>query len=335
MFNSPELRPARVSILDRGRFQLLGLGAPVWAVLPPGRRDLPRDPLESPAVGDWVAVRVDGQAPVIEAILPRRSCFTRRDGHTSRPQVVATNIDRVLIVTAVGKDLNPRRLERYLATVLDGGAEPVIVVNKTDLALDWAEITRTLRVAAPGVPTAFVSALAQDGIRELAPFITPGKTLALVGSSGVGKSSLTNRLLGAQVQDTGGIREHDERGKHTTTRRELFLTPEGSILIDTPGLRTVLLWQAEEGLAQAFADVEALAERCRFRDCTHEAEPGCAVMEAVEDGELDPSRVGGYRKLKRELEWGDKRTDPRAMKEVRQRWKVITKEMRRRNRHPE
>lgn len=285
------LLPARVAAVERGRVLLLGCGLP-WAAFSPR----PRNPLEQPTVGDWVAIRAHPDRPVVEAVLPRRSVFVRRAaGRETRPQLVAANVDRLLVVTAIGADLNPRRIERYLAAALAGGAAPSVVVNKADLPHHRDEVLGLLGFAA-GVPVIFTSALENDA-GALAAHLRSGETVAFVGSSGVGKSSLINRLLGEDRLRTGEIRYTDEKGRHTSTRRELSLTPGGAIVIDTPGMRELGLWDAEEGLAAAFPEIDDLAARCRFRDCRHRDEPGCAVLSATAAGDVDEQRLESWREL--------------------------------------
>lgn len=331
--NDPSLTPARVAVVERGRYALIGLGEPVWATLAGRLLHEAADPLDTPAVGDWVAVRIGQGSAVIASLLPRRSLFVRKAvGSGGAPQAVAANIDRVLVVTAAGGDLSPRRIERYLAAVWDGGAEPVVVVNKTDLVTDWGALTRTVATAAQGAPVAYVSAHEERGLAELSPWIEARSTLALVGSSGVGKSTLTNRLLGHAAQTTQEVRAADHKGRHTTTRRELFITPGGAILIDTPGMRELGLYQADAGVAATFSEIETLAQGCRFRDCSHSGEPGCAVEAAVGQGELDPQRLSSFNKLQRELEFEARRGDPVAMSNAKERWKTIHKAMKSRSR---
>ncbi len=326
-----DLVPLRVGAAVRGKVLLMG-PAPMggrWvtcrgALLGRG------DPTAAPAVGDWVMVRTDGEEGVIEALLPRRTCFTRRAaGRRARPQVVAANIDRVFIVTDVAGDFNVRRLERYLATVWDSGAEPIIVINKTDLEHDPAALWQELEVVAAGVTVLMVSALQEQGLQELQEQCPAGLTVALVGSSGVGKSTMVNALVGGERQAVGEVREADGRGRHTTTRQELVITPGGALLVDTPGMRELGLWEAEEGVDRAFGDLVELAEGCKFRDCTHQQEPGCAVTAAVLSGELAPDRLESYRRLQRELAHTARLADPRERANSKKRWKEIQQEARR------
>jgi ribosome biogenesis GTPase len=256
------------------------------------------------AVGDWVAL---SRPPahelfVIEAILPRSSAFLRRDpGAVAEPQVVAANIDTVFVMHALARELNVRRLERELVLAWDSGAEPVVVLGKLDIACgDVEQARREAIAAAPGAPVYVTSSVTGEGVEELAPYVTEGKTVALLGASGVGKSTLVNRLAGKEVQQTGEVREGDHKGRHTTVARQMILLPRGGIIIDTPGLRGLALWDAGNGMAVAFSDIERIARECRFRDCAHAEEPGCAVVEAVESGALDPSRLSSYRDLKSE-----------------------------------
>lgn len=257
-----------------------------------------------PAVGDWTALRLptgDGRA-MIHAILPRKSKFSRKTpGHRTEEQVVAANVDTIFLVSGLDGDFNPRRIERYLTAAWDSGARPVVVLNKLDRCDDPETCLLETQSIAMGVPVHRVSALTGEHVEELAPYLGAGQTVSLLGSSGVGKSTLTNRLLGREVQRTAGVREGDDRGRHTTTHRELFVAPTGGLLIDTPGLREIQLWEGDQGIESAFADVEALAEGCRFADCRHQGEPGCAVAAAAESGELTAERLESYRKLQREL----------------------------------
>ena len=294
-----DLQPARVVAEHRGAYEVLGETGHCWAE-PTGklRHEAP-DALALPAVGDWVA---RGRAGRIEAVLPRGSAFVRKAaGPRTAPQVIAANIDRVFIVTSANADFNPRRIERYLTAVAESGAAPVIVINKCDLEHDPAAFIGSLAASAAGVPLASVSALERRGGESLAPFLVGAATIALVGSSGVGKSTLVNWLLERDEQDTAPIREHDARGRHTTTRRELLALPGGGALIDTPGMRELGLWTEDGALLGSFPDIEELARRCRFADCQHHGQPGCAIQAAVSAGQLDATRLDHYAKLQREL----------------------------------
>jgi ribosome biogenesis GTPase len=295
---NPSLYPARVAIEHRGAYELIGADGPCWGE-PSGRlRHAARNRLDMPAVGDWVAVGDDKR---VEAVLPRRSAFVRKAaGDRSDPQVIAANIDHVLVVTSANTEFNPRRIERYLTAIGDSGASPVLVINKTDLCEDVQALVALLGAAGVGLLVARVSALEQRGREQLAPYLGAGRTIALVGSSGVGKSTLANWLLGSEALDTGPIREHDTRGRHTTTHRELLLLPGGGALIDTPGMREFSLW-SEQDLSGSFADIESLVARCRFVDCQHRGEPGCAIGEASSRGEIDAERLEHFFKLQREL----------------------------------
>ncbi|MBI3927954.1 MAG: ribosome small subunit-dependent GTPase A [Armatimonadetes bacterium] len=261
-----------------------------------------------PAVGDWVAVEIgaDPERGQIQVVLPRKSKFARKQPGTAiDEQVVAANVDSALLMSGLDQDLNPRRIERYLMAAREGGVEPVIVLNKSDLWREMRELEPCLReieAVAPGIPLQILSALEGEGVEGLAPYLQPGRTLVLLGSSGVGKSTLTNRLLGRAVQPTAEVREKDSRGRHTTTHRELFVLPEGGLLIDTPGLREIHLWEDTGSLEALYSDVLSLADQCRFDDCRHLAEPGCAIREAVERGELSPLRYQSYLKLHGELQ---------------------------------
>lgn len=284
-----------------------------------------------PAVGDWVVLAPsDGSgATVIQGVIPRATRFARpARGDAAEAQVVAANVDVVLLVTGLDNDFNVRRLERYLALAWSSGAEPVIVLNKADVCDDVpGRIADATQVAA-GVPVRVISALEHEGLDSLAPLIRPGKTVALVGSSGVGKSTIVNALLGYERQATGAVRAEDQRGRHTTTSRELLLMPTGALLIDSPGMRSVGMWEAEPGLADAFADIDQIAADCRFSDCTHESEPGCAVLRAIADGSLARERFDSQRKLVRESAALAARVDPVARAAHRKRWTAISKSSR-------
>jgi len=285
--------PGRVVRVDFGRVTVLTGDQSVRAQ--PGL-----DPI---AVGDWVVV--DGDR--VQQVLPRRSAFVRGDvieGTARAAQVVAANVDVVFVMQSSINGPNRRRLERELVLAFQSGARPVVVLTKSDLA-EAHDVERALdaaRAAAPGVDALAVSTLTGAGIDELRAHLRAGWTIALIGASGVGKSTLVNRLAGTDVQATAEVRENDQRGRHTTTARELVMLPGGGLLIDTPGLRAVSLWDADEGLSRVFADIEQLAERCRFRDCSHTSEPDCAVNAAIASGELDRERFEHYLRLARELD---------------------------------
>jgi ribosome biogenesis GTPase len=279
-----------------------------------------------PVTGDWVAARIvgEGQA-IVEAVLPRRTLFSRRAaGRTEDEQAIAANIDVVFLVTGLDGDFSPRRLERYLALAAESGARPVIVLNKSDVCEDvTARVAETAAIAA-GAPVVAASTRAPDGLDELRSYIAPDLTIALLGSSGVGKSSIVNALLGEDRQRTNDVRESDSRGRHTTTHRELIMLPDGAALIDTPGMRELQLWASQESVNAAFDEIAELAAACRFRDCTHSGEPGCAVAGAVDDG-----RLASYHKLQREARHHEIMADPLAAQERKRKWKAIHKAMRR------
>jgi ribosome biogenesis GTPase len=275
-----------------------------------------------PSVGDWVVLRKN--APVIDTVLaPKSELSRKRPGKGLREQVLAANMDVLFIVSGLDHDYNPRRIERYLVLAEESGARPVILLNKADLAeelqLDLNRITEETEQLAPGAPVLTLSALTGSGLDTIPTLLTCGETAALIGSSGVGKSTILNRLLGEDRQRTTAVRANDQRGRHTTTRRELFVMPAGWLLMDLPGLRELQLWADPEQLDSSFDDIRRLAEGCRFRDCTHSSEPGCAVRAA----ELDSGRIANYHKLQRELAYLDRQNDPRAALEQKRKMKRI------------
>ncbi|MCI5564821.1 MAG: ribosome small subunit-dependent GTPase A [Clostridiales bacterium] len=308
----------RVSLQERGVYRVLGANGEQAATLSGKFRRAALSALDYPVVGDYVAVlpNADGAA-VIQALLPRRSVFLRRAAGTSRTeQAVAANIDTVLICMALNHDFNLRRLERYLAVVWDSGAKPVVVLTKADLCDCLPERIAQAERTAIGAEVIALSALDGAGCARLSPYLAAGQTLALVGSSGVGKSTLVNYMLGEARLKTGGLR-NDDKGRHTTTHREMLVLPGGAVVIDTPGMRELGLWDNETGTAAAFADVEALAAQCRFADCTHRSEPGCAVRAALACGELPRERLEAYERLGAESAYGADAAAYRAAKEQR------------------
>lgn len=313
-YGKDNLIPARVSARHHGPCELFTELGPMGGI-PSGK--LADE--EMPAVGDWVAVRpIEGEKKaVIEAVLPRRTAFTRKEAwQRTVAQVVAANVDTVFIVTAFGFDLNPRRLERYLTAAWDSGASPVIVVNKSDVADDPEAELLEVEPVLMGVPIHAVSAITGAGLEALDAYLGRGRTIALLGSSGVGKSTLVNRFAGQEVLVTGEIRS-DGRGRHTTSHRELVPLPSGAVLLDTPGMREFQLWAGEEVLDTTFGEISELAANCRFADCSHEHEPGCEVRRALDDGSLSQDRFLSYRKLQRELRALEIRKDNRLRSEAR------------------
>jgi ribosome biogenesis GTPase len=320
--------PARVAAQHRGAYVVHAEDGERPADVA-GRLRHEAGPTGLPAVGDWVALRDGTGGAPIEAVLRRESLFSRKAAGTeATEQVVAANVDVVLLVSAFGGDLNVRRIERYLAAAWESGARPVIVLNKLDLAGEPAADIAEVEAVAFGAPVHPVSAEDGEGVAELAAYAGHGRTLALLGSSGVGKSSLVNRLLGEERQEVAEIRA-DGRGRHTTTGRELLPLPGGGFVLDTPGMRELALWDADAGVEETFADVAELAAGCRFRDCAHESEPGCAVVGAVAAGGLDPARLESWRKLRSEQRWLEERADPRALAEARKRRRRFARSLRR------
>jgi ribosome small subunit-dependent GTPase A len=305
--------PARVTRVDRGRLSVVSTDGERRVTPASGLYDGAGAP--GPAVGDWVALR--GELAV--AVLRRTSAFTRTvAGRSSAPQVVAANLDVVLVVDSLVGDTRLRRVERYLAVAWSSGATPVVVLTKADLCDDVPAAVRVVAEEALGVDVLTVSSVTGHGIDAVAAYLGPGRTAAMVGPSGVGKSSLANALAGGPVAATREIRD-DGRGRHTTTARELHLLPGGGLLIDTPGMRELALYDDADGVDTAYADVVALATECRFRDCAHRTEPGCAVAAAIDDGRLDPARFTAWRKLQAEAHRQLLRVDARARAEERAR----------------
>lgn len=317
------LVPGRVTVQQRGRYRLAtadgDLDAEVAGRL---RHRIAAGEAEMPVAGDWVAAAASGGTALIQHVLPRRSAFTRLAAGPGAPtaQVVAANVETAFLTASLNADLNLRRLERYLATAYESGAAPVFVLTKADLCPDVEGAVETVEAIAFGAPVIAVSAVTGGGLEALRARLAPGETAVVLGSSGVGKSTLVNALAGGAVMATGAIREDDARGRHTTTHRELILLPGGGLILDTPGMRELALWDAEAGVSAAYADLEALFPHCRFRDCAHRTEPGCAVQAAIAAGELDEGRLRGWRKLQREVAYEARKDDPVARSEAVKVW---------------
>ena len=326
------LVPARVVAEHRGAYEVLvAVGAaPLLARVTGKMRHDAQGPADFPVVGDWVAADLgasDGTASV-HAVVPRRTRIQRRApaDHGAPLQVLAANVDVVMIATSLNRDLNARRLERFLATAWESGGRPVVVLTKVDLAANPVEVAvaeAQLEELAVGVRVLATSAVTGDGLDAIRELLQPGITIALLGSSGVGKSTLVNALLGEHRLATSEVREDDARGRHTTSGRQLVPLPGGGLLLDTPGIRELALWDDGAGLATAFSDVELTAARCRFTDCTHERQPGCAIESAVERGELAADRVAGWHKLILEERHQALERDALARRAERRRWTVI------------
>jgi ribosome biogenesis GTPase len=332
---SQSLLPGRIVVEHRGAYRIETQHGEGPGALAGRLRHHASRRSDLPAVGDFVALRMpdsgagDGPA-VVEAVLPRRTAFVRRAaGDRPDDQVIAANIDTVFVMTGLDHDFNVRRIERYLAAVWESGAWPVVLLNKADLWADPERKVNDLRAVAIGVDIHAVSALTASGLDALAAYWRAGVTVGFVGSSGVGKSTLLNRLLGRDVQATAGVRADDSRGRHTTTHRQLFVLPQGGLVIDTPGMREFALSGADDGLDAVFGDIAALAVRCRFTDCAHRGEPGCAVREAADRGEIGADRLAAYEKLLKEMRYEESRGDQAAAAERKRQGRIGAKAIRR------
>jgi len=298
--------PARVSSESKGSYQLFSQYGELTAKISGRMRYHGGEENQYPSVGDWVIIKplIDEQKGVIQSVLPRKSKFSRRvAGELTEEQVIAANVDTVFIVSGLdgGRNFNLRRIERYITLAWSSGATPVIVLNKVDLCPDVDACIRNVEPIATGISICPVSAKERLGLDALRNYLTKGNTVVFLGSSGVGKSALINALLGVERQDTGEVREDDRMGRHTTTKRELILLPGGGMVIDTPGMREIQMWADEDDLRGTFYDIEMLAKECRFSDCGHNVESGCAISAALDRGDLDPARLESYRKLQKEL----------------------------------
>ncbi|MFJ9541000.1 ribosome small subunit-dependent GTPase A [Streptomyces sp. NPDC101225] len=320
-YDTEGLLPGRVIRVDRGQCDVVTAGGVV-------RADTafvtPHDPMRVVCTGDWVAVEPGGNPRYVRAYLPRRTAFVRStSSKRSEGQILAANVDHAVVAVSLAAELDLGRVERFLALAWESGAQPLVVLTKADLVPDpvtLAHLVQDVELSAPGVQVLATSAVDGDGLDVLVGAVSGG-TSVLLGQSGAGKSTLANALLGAEVMEVRAARDVDGKGRHTTTTRNLLALPGGGVLIDTPGLRGVGLWDAETGVGQVFAEIEELAQRCRFHDCAHDAEPGCAVLAALDSGDLPVRRLESYRKLMRENRWIVAKTDARLRAELRRDWK--------------
>jgi ribosome biogenesis GTPase len=320
--------PARVAVQNKSNYIVYSEHGELAAEVS-GKFMFDADKKEDyPAVGDWVVLRplVDEQKGIIDAVLPRKTAFSRKEaGGKTEKQVLASNIDTVFIMTSLNQDFNLRRVERYLVLANESDLNPVIVLSKSDLCEDVQDKINEVNGIAKDVPVHAISSVMHEGIESLKPYFTDGCTITVLGSSGVGKSTFINVLLGSDELVTKEVSAYKDKGHHATTRRELIFIPGGGLIIDTPGMRELQLWEGEGGLESLFDDIEELASQCKFSDCKHKSEPGCAVRRAIKKGELDENRYNSYLKMEREIKYFEFRRSHLASIQEKKRWKKISK----------
>jgi len=318
----------RVTLEHRNLFRVYTQSGEVLAEISGKLRHEATSRRDLPAVGDWVVIRAqpDGGRVIIHAVLPRRTSFARKiAGSRTEEQIAGANVDTVFLITSLNQDFSLRRIERYLIIAWESGAHPIIILSKSDLCDRVADSINEVQSVARGVPIHAISVVTGSGLHDIAQYFRRGLTIALIGSSGVGKSTLVNHLAGADLLKVQTVREDDDRGRHTTTHRELVLLPAGGLVLDTPGMRELQLWDGDESMQLVFDDIESLAGRCVFSDCRHRDEPRCSVREALTAGTIDTERYQSYEKLQKELKYQARRKDKLSEIVERKKWKKLSR----------